>query len=42
MEILSTPDVGKMKHTKVLQIALKGVGEKSPIPLGEAGDRKFW
>ena len=42
MEILSTPDVGKMKHTKVFQVALKGVGEKSPIPLGEAGDRKFW
>ena len=35
VENVSTPCDGKAKHARDFQIALKKVGEKSPIPVGE-------
>ena len=33
MEIICTPRDGKVKHARVFQIALEGVGEKSSVPV---------
>ena len=38
MKIILAPGGGKVKHARVFQIAIKWIGEKSPVPVGGRGE----